>query len=104
MLVNKKKYEDGATVTFKIVNGDEIVARLVREDETGLLVSNPMAVIMAQKGLMLVPALFTVETGQEIHVDFRHIMFHSVTNDQMSMHYVEQTTGIKPVTRGSIIV
>jgi uncharacterized protein YlzI (FlbEa/FlbD family) len=38
MLVRKSKYSEGDVVTLKMVNGDEILARFVKEDDNGVVV------------------------------------------------------------------
>ena len=45
MLVEKKKYEVGQVVSIKIANGDEIIAKLVSEDDDGFVLSSQMALI-----------------------------------------------------------
>ena len=50
MLVNKQKYEKDEVVTFKMANGDEIVAKIISEDENEYILSKPTVVIPTQTG------------------------------------------------------
>lgn len=44
---------------MKLVSGEEIVAKLIEADAEFYHVDAPLGVMMTQKGLQLVPALFT---------------------------------------------
>lgn len=103
MLVSKK-YEAEKIVSFKILNGDEIVARLVSDDEDSFTITTPLAIVPSQNGIVLMPALFSVEAGTNIKLDKKHVMLHGVTVDQLADHYREKTTGIQTVRKPGIIV
>ena len=60
MLINKG-ISPGEVVTIKVVTGEEIVAKYVEETSTGHKVSRPMVLSMTQKGLGMMPMLFTVD-------------------------------------------
>ena len=104
MLVTKPKYTAGDIITIKIVNGDEIVAKYVSNDDKGFIVTKPMTVIPSQNGFTLVPSLFTVEPGPDMPVEFQHVMLHGPTTEKMVDYYVERTSPIQQIKRGSIIV
>jgi hypothetical protein len=53
---------------------------------------------------LLLKSLFTADSANEIHIDFSHIMFHAKTIEEIANMYIEKTTGIAPITRGSIII
>ena len=52
--------KDGDTVTMKISNGDEIIARLVETRTNTYVVSKPLAIMATAQGLGLGPYAFTV--------------------------------------------
>jgi len=104
MLVRKSKYAEGDIITYKVVNGDECVAKFVKETDHGFTINKPYVVIPSQGGLALMPALFTVSGNQDINVDFQHIMIHGETMPEMVSAYTERTTGIKQVPKSSIII
>jgi hypothetical protein len=104
MLVRKSKYTEGDIISIKIVNGDELVAKFIKETDSGFVIKNPMTIIPAQSGLALVPSLFTVNGDKEMAIDYQHIMLSGETVEEMKNGYIKRTTGIAPITRGSIIV
>ena len=103
MLVTNKKYDAENIVSFKILNGDEIVARLVSDDDDSFTITTPLAIVPSQNGVVLMPALFSVEPGHNIRLDKKHVMLHGPTVEQLADHYREKTTGIQTVRKPGII-
>ena len=102
MLVTNKYAEDDI-VTFKIVNGDEIVAKIVEESDDAFTVIKPCTVMPSQQGLGLLQSLFTSDLNKSIRLEKRHVMMHAPTVKDVQNHYIKTTTGIEPVSKGSII-
>ena len=102
-MLEKQGYSKDTVVTFKIVNGDEIVAKIVSEDANNYVVSKPTTVMPSQQGLGLIQSMFTSELNKSITLSKSHVMMHAPTVEDVKNHYIETTTGIKPVTAGGII-
>ena len=102
MLTNKH-YEKDTIVSFKLVNGDEIVAKVLEETDAKYIVSKPCTVVPSQKGLALIQSLFTSDLNKSISIDKNHVMLHSATVKDVEDYYIQTTTGITPATAGGII-
>lgn len=102
MLVTNN-YEKDDIVSFKIVNGDEIVAKIVEESDDAFTVIKPCTVMPSQQGLGLLQSLFTSDLNKSIRLEKRHVMMHAPTIKDMQNHYIKTTTGIEPVSKGGII-
>ena len=102
MLMNKS-YQAGEIVCFKMVNGDEIVAKIVDAHLTGWVVSRPCTVIPSPQGLGLMQSLFSADINTNITLSKAHVIMHSPVVDKLEAHYIQTTTGIQPVSKGSII-
>jgi len=98
------KYEKDTVVSFKILNGDEIVARVVDETDDVFIINKPTTVMPSQKGLGLIQSLFTSEVEKNIQLSKRHVMMHSPTVKDVENHYIKTVTGIEPVSPGGIII
>lgn len=98
-----KKYAEGDIVSFKLVTGDEVVARISAEDADGFVVEKPCTVMPSPQGMGLIQSLFTADTEKKIALRHDHVIMHAPSIDAMQKHYIKTTTGIEPVTRGSII-
>ena len=91
MLVTK--YDKDTLVSFKLVNGDEVIAKIVDETAAEFVVSKPMIVVPSQQGIGLMQSLFTSDLNKSIHLDKRHVMLHSQTSGELVNHYLETTSG-----------
>jgi len=103
MLVSRG-YQEGDIVSFKLTNGDEIVARIVSSDADSYEVSKPCTVMPGAQGIGLIQSLFTADSDINIKLQKNHVIMHAPSIDQMQKHYIKTTTGIEPVTRGSIVI
>lgn len=103
-MLTKQPYNKDEIVSFKMSNGDEIVAKLVEETEANFVVSKPTTVMPSQQGIGLIQSLFTAKMDNEIVLSKSHVMFHSLTVDDIKNHYIQTTTGIQPVQTGGIVV
>jgi hypothetical protein len=97
------KYNQDDIITFKIVNGDEIVAKIVEESDDAFTVMKPCTVMPSQQGLGLLQSLFTSDLNKSIRLEKRHVMMHAPTINDVQNHYIKTTTGIEPVSKGGII-
>ena len=103
MLVNQK-YASGDVVSFKMVNGDELVAKVLEETDTGFAVSAPCTVKPSQQGLGLMQSLFSAKEDAKVFLSKQHVMFHAESLEQMKAHYLKTTTGVEIIPKQSIIV
>lgn len=102
MLVSKG-YQEGDIVSFKLITGDEVVARIIDAGPLGFEVSKPCTVMPSPQGMGLIQSLFTAEADVNVILQKEHVIMHAPAIDAMQKHYIKTTTGIEPITRGSII-
>lgn len=103
MLISNSKYDKDALVTFKLANGDEMVSRVAEETDTAYKLERPCTVVPSAKGIMLIASLFTAEPDMKITVAKSHVLFHAPSSKEVEDYYIQVTTGIKPVSAGSIV-
>lgn len=104
MLVANQKYTSGDVVSFKMVNGDELVAKIVEHSDTGFSVSAPCTVMPSAQGLGLMQSLFSAKEDCKVFLSNQHVMFHSESLEQMKAHYLKTTTGIEIQAKPGIIL
>ena len=103
MLVNQK-YTSGDVVSFKLVNGDEIVAKVSEETDQGFALATPCTVVPSQQGLGLIQSLFSAREDAKVFLSRQHVMFHAESLEQMKAHYLKTTTGIDIQPKPGIII
>ena len=97
MLINKG-YGAGDIVVFKLINGDECVAKLIEQNDREFVVTKPCTVIPGQKGIALVQSLFTGKLDTNIRINNEHIIMHAGAVAEIEKYYIETTSGIQLAT------
>lgn len=103
MLIEQNKYSEGDIASFKLINGDELVARIIEDSALEYKLERPCTVVPSQKGIMLIASLFTAQPDMKVNISKSHVLLHAGTAKEVRDHYIEITTGIKTVPAGSIV-
>lgn len=103
MLISNSKYSTGDVIAVKLANGDEVVGKLINESDTDYQLDKPCVIVGSPKGIALIQAMFSLAKDKPISVKKDHVMMTCEAVSEMRDHYFEVTTGIKPVSAGSII-
>ena len=102
-MLEKQGYSKDTVVSFKLVNGDEVVAKVLEETHDSFVVDKPCTVMPSQQGIGLLQSLFTSDLNKSVRLAKSHVMLHNPTVKEIENHYIATTTGIEPVNAGSII-
>lgn len=104
MLVNKQSsYNNGDIVSFKLANGDEVIAEIVEVTDAGWIVKRPYIVVPSQQGIGLMQALFTGNLERGLELNRSSVLLHADTIPEMHSHYIKTTTGIDVAPKSRII-
>lgn len=105
MLVTNR-FKIGDTLGLKLVNGDEVIAKLVEETNDTYLVTKPLAIVPSQNGVALMSSMFAMAQSKNVTVSIRkdHIMMAVEADERLADAYLESTTGIQTVKKSGIIV
>jgi len=96
MLIDKG-LTSGSVVTIKLVNGEELIAKLVEETASGYKISKPLTLSAGPKGLGMVPFLFTVDHERDVIINKESVMVIATTEQEFANQYTQGTTGIAMV-------
>lgn len=92
MLIDKG-FSQGDTVSIKIVNGDEIIARFEEETGTGYKISKPLAITLSASGLGMIPWMFLGE-NDTYTLKKEHVLVIVRSKEDAAKQYLQGTTGI----------
>ena len=98
------KVELNKVYTFKMTNADEIVAKVVEDNEGYYLVTGPLSAVPTEKGIQLIFTMFTADPAQNITINKTAVALVCETREEVCDHYLEATNGITPVRKPSIIM
>ena len=87
-------YKEGDTISLKLSSGEEIVARLDKEDDMYYTLKKPMVLVAQQQGLGLAPYMFSVSPDSKFMLRTNSVSCVSKTQEEISKQYLTQTTGI----------
>lgn len=84
----------GEVVTLKLVSGEEIISKLVEDNLAYYKISKPLVLSMTQKGLGMMPFLFTVNPDKDIKISKNSVVVIEITDKEFADQYLHSTTGI----------
>lgn len=96
--------EKDQVYTFKLTNADEIVAKVVEITEDGYILSQPLSAVPTEKGLQLIYTVFTGNPKENATINKTAVAMVCQTREEVADHYLEATTGIKPVRNNKILM
>ncbi len=100
----QKNLPEGEIFSFKLVNGDEIVAKLIRQEDNKFILSKPLTVMPSAQGIGLLQSLFCGDINNNMELLREHVLLFAPVIKEMQDHYLSTTTGIKTVSKGSIVI
>lgn len=96
--------EENKVYTFKLTNADEVVAKVIEITDVAYVVEQPLSAVPTEKGIQLVYAIFTGDPKQKSTINKTAVAMVCQTREEVGDHYLEATTGLKPVRKPSIIM
>ncbi len=90
--------------SLKLATGEEIVAKVVGQTDTAVEITKPLTIGVGPQGLQMVPSLFGGNPDRKIQLNKNSVVMVTDARDELVSSYIEGTTGIKPVTKGSILM
>lgn len=89
----EKPIANGDVVSIKLINGDEIIARLDNERENEIKITKPLALTMSGQGLGMVPWIFLGDKDT-ITLKKEHVFVMVPSKKDAADQYMQGTTGI----------
>ncbi len=83
----------GDVVSIKLLNGDEIIARLENETANEIKITKPLAVTVGPQGLGMMPWIFLGEKDT-MTLNKNHVFVMIPSKKDAADQYIQGTTGI----------
>jgi hypothetical protein len=87
--------EQNEVYTFKIANGDEIVAKIENINDTTYEISKPLVIVPTSQGIQMISGLFTAHPDKNVVLNKHAISMIALAREEVCDSYREATTGIK---------
>jgi hypothetical protein len=89
----EKPIAEGDVVSLKLINGDEIIARLEKDDHNGISITKPLAITAGPQGLGMIPWIF-LGSKDTITLKREHVFVMIPSKKEAADQYMQGTTGI----------
>lgn len=103
MLLEKSKFTEGDIVSLKLLTGEEVIGKYVKEDIASYILNKPLMLAMSKQGPAMMPLMMTVNPEKDFTINKTAVILYGETVKEIADQYVYQTTGIQPVSAGSIV-
>lgn len=104
MLLEKKDFDENDVISLKLISGEEVIGKLIKDSNESVELDRPLILAMSQKGVGMAPVLMTVNPESKLKFFKCAVMVMAKSDDEIAKQYVYQTTGIQPVSANSIIM
>lgn len=101
MLTQKQKTTPYISV-FKLHTGEELIATVIEETSTELIVKHPLCMVPTDKGMQFAPFLMMAEQGKPVTIS-KPVLAHTPPSPTLESQYESVTTGIALPQKSSII-
>jgi hypothetical protein len=89
----EKPLSEGDVVSIKLINGDEIIARLDKDDQHGITITKPLAITLGSQGLGMIPWVF-LGAKETMTLKREHVFVIMPAKKDAADQYMQGTTGI----------
>ena len=96
----QNKLQEGQVYSFKMLNGDEVVAKLIKHEMMTYTISKPLACVFSPQGLGLTQWMITANMDNNFDIPANVVLSVARTRKEISDQYTMTTTGIKPAGPG----
>jgi len=86
----------GEINSFKLITGEEIIARMVEDTAFVYTISKPLVLSVTAQGVALTPFLFTAEINGEINIPKTAVVAVAQTDKQTAGQYIKGTSDVQP--------
>jgi hypothetical protein len=93
------KIEINKIYTFKLITGEEIIAKVMDISDDSLLISQPISAVLGPQGLQLMPSLFSAKMDKNVRINTHSWAMVAEPREDVQNSYIQATTGIAPVTK-----
>jgi hypothetical protein len=95
--------ETNKTYTFKLVSGEEFVAKVTEVHADYYMISQPISTVISPQGLQMVPSLFSANLDGDVRLNISSYSMVAEPREDVADSYRQATTGITVPTRKQII-
>ena len=94
-----KQVENNQIYTFKLLTGEEFVAKVLEQTPDHMLIEHPILTVLSPQGLQMMPALFSANQDKTVRLNNSSWAMIAESREDVRNSWIQATTGIAPVTK-----
>ena len=94
-----KNIETNTIYTFKLITGEEMVAKVVEINDDHFIIDHPILTVISQQGLQMMPGLFSANQDKSVRLNNSSWAMIAETRDDVRNSWIQATTGITSVSK-----
>jgi hypothetical protein len=94
-----KNIETNTIYTFKLITGEEMVAKVVEINNDHFIIDHPILTVISQQGLQMMPGLFSANQDKSVRLNNSSWAMIAETRDDVRNSWIQATTGITSVSK-----
>jgi hypothetical protein len=98
-----KNIETGEVYTFKLMSGEELIAKVINVGDSAIELASPLSVAPNHQGMGLIPSMFTADQDKNVELNTNSITMYAPSVDSIRLKYIEATTGIATTSKKLIL-
>lgn len=102
MLVQNQKKTPYIGV-FKLISGEEVIAKVTKEELNNVYLSTPLQMIVGQRGAQFAPWMMMASQTEDINVNKDKVLAQAIPSPELESQYESITTGIALPQKSSIL-
>jgi len=102
-MLKENSYKENDIIVFRLIGGDEVIAKYVSESDDIMTVRKPLVLGMTQNGLGMQQYVIMGNMDSPFHINKNTVITSQVANQGAQDNYIQGTTSIKPAGKSSII-
>lgn len=93
------KPEIDEVYTFKLITGEELVAKIIEIKDDYFVIKEPISCILSPQGLQMMPTLFSANKDKNVRLNNSSCAMIADVREDVRSSYIQATTGIAPVSK-----
>lgn len=88
---------------FKLVSGEEVIAKVIEEDERNYKIEKPLQMGMTQRGFQFAPVVLMMDPDKPLSLPKEKILLQGPPVSELESQYESATTGIALPKKSAIV-
>lgn len=102
-MLQTKRPEENSVIVMKLVTGEEIVARMIKDNNQTVTITRPVSVGMSANGqVAMMPFMVSLPDQANIDINMSNVILYTNAREEMKNAYITNTSNVVPATASDL--